>query len=447
MSLVKSRVLRFAVNTQSHAPMRELFQGGTPLFFRSESVRMQFGLFAGPEAAANLLDVSNVALAFVSILPNTREGKSGGGTPVLYKEVAAADLNVDLSWNDWITREGQHFEAVFSFAETTVTIGDQGSTFWLAVGVVLDSGERVTLGVGVISVQEDGLHNESPPAPPVGATWLTESQVEALYIRRAELDPVRRGEVILEEGAEGGEVVFAPSFPAGAQIGVEVVFAILTPGGDALGVYPVLSTLTRHGFSFELDGVATAGQRVFWSASLLDKGLPVLGGYPDRVTAGEMVDGDGEELRSFAVADIVAMIEARLPQGVTSEAVLIGAQASDAPGEDGDLAISALYLHVYHGSGWGRLPIETAYAGAEVNEPAANDPGTLGLMQVGVLWFYFYTGSGWGRIPLETGYGDPVAGEPAANDAGVKGDTVTGADYFYAHNGAGWGRMVMETGY
>ena len=146
---------------------------------RGNAVQVEVGCFYGEEP----MDLSNLA----SITFEIRDAATR-----LAAAVAETITPSDPSWNDSITyaafaaATAQNFLINLSSAQLNQAATPAGTTYFLVISALTtdDPIKQITLCAGDIVIWEDGAGQGDVPEPPESEIYLTDVQIDALYMRK-----------------------------------------------------------------------------------------------------------------------------------------------------------------------------------------------------------------------------------------------------------------------
>jgi hypothetical protein len=146
--------LRFACDSRSHSLVVDKLTGQAAIVWRGVPVSVEFALFVDSTIVD---DKSNLTAVYFELhSPRT-------SLPLVQKTILAADLDVTISeanWNDG-TKEHGTFELTPDDTQVDMASAtdDKRVLSWVIHAVTTD-GDYITCGVGQITIEEDGAHND-----------------------------------------------------------------------------------------------------------------------------------------------------------------------------------------------------------------------------------------------------------------------------------------------
>jgi hypothetical protein len=156
-------VIRCRINRRNVVKsFKDIFTNADPAFWNSTNLEFQFAFFDGEDSDAELMDISlseSITLEVKSITNKL-------GAAFMTQTVAAADLNPDLTLEEWQTgavsedQKNCHVSFFFPSNETQLPLaGLDKKTFWLSVTGV--STGLNTFGCSTLTAIEDGRDPDS----------------------------------------------------------------------------------------------------------------------------------------------------------------------------------------------------------------------------------------------------------------------------------------------
>lgn len=176
-----SKRIRLALDVTKSTNQVDALTNEMPHIWRGNGVRIEIAGFMGPpsDTDTELIDFSAFASVTLQVQGTDREG-----TVIMEKTVLAEDLNTGLTREDWNDLTDEHASFTFHSSETAPTFDGSGALYqdyWFSVtALTADDADEITLGCGVLRIEEDG-HDISTPTPPLDdPDYLTTTETIAV---------------------------------------------------------------------------------------------------------------------------------------------------------------------------------------------------------------------------------------------------------------------------
>jgi hypothetical protein len=180
MALRAQRIRIFA-NRQTKRVRIDVLTDDTPHLLKPSNLQVELALFddEGETLSTDLDDLDQISLTI-------KEGNPRTGDILMQKTVAAADLNLPLTLEEWNGGEPDDCHALFEFsaAETNLSLGaDKEVTYYLVLSGLSISipVKELSIANGVIQIEESGV-NDDPPPEITEAGFYTKEQSDARYL-------------------------------------------------------------------------------------------------------------------------------------------------------------------------------------------------------------------------------------------------------------------------
>lgn len=206
VSYTRGRV-RLAIDVTRQDPILDAVTGDAPAIWRGTDLGIEIGLFVG--------DLGLIAIGqFASITAEVRDAATRTAIVYATKTIALAQLNQNLTTDQWSSGDDQHAVFAWTSEETRWPIdGALEREFWLVFSAVTTdaSPRRITLGATSILLREDGTGEPANSPIPGDPLFLTAEQTAALI-----------GDAVRSENAPGKTILLkSPNGQFGRLIGVD----------------------------------------------------------------------------------------------------------------------------------------------------------------------------------------------------------------------------------
>lgn len=179
MSLRSQRIRIFA-NRQNKRVRIDVLTEDTPHLLKPSALQVELALFDddGATLSTDLADLNQITLTIKSGDPRT-------GAVLMQKTVAAADLNLALTLEQWNAGASDDCHALFEFsaAETNLDLGsDPEVNYYLVLDGLSTSipVKEIAFANGRILIEESGISEDEPPPSP-GNTYYTAAEADARF--------------------------------------------------------------------------------------------------------------------------------------------------------------------------------------------------------------------------------------------------------------------------
>jgi hypothetical protein len=147
--------------------LTDVLLAGTPRHWRGTDLAIEFALFWSED----LVDVS----LFSSVTFDVRPFENRIGNLLISKTLAAADLNIALTPEQWEDGSSQHGLISVLAADTNLDLnGATQKDFWFVFSAITNTvpARQVTLGGGKLTVLEDGSLTDEVNTPALGSNLI-----------------------------------------------------------------------------------------------------------------------------------------------------------------------------------------------------------------------------------------------------------------------------------
>lgn len=148
----------------------------TPTIFRGTDVEFWFAIFAG-----ELLE-SPASLATVTLEVKDTGGRIAAAR--MSKTISPSDLNPSLTIEQWEAGESAHGVIAFTSLETALNLdGDDSREFHLVLAGTTADSKKITLGISVLTIIEDGTPSGQLVPPAIPADFYTKAEADAKFLQ------------------------------------------------------------------------------------------------------------------------------------------------------------------------------------------------------------------------------------------------------------------------
>lgn len=167
--------IRLVADRGRTSPMIDAVTAGTPEFFCGTDVQFAFAVLRDDV----LQDISE--LATVTLEVKRRDARVAPA--YMSKTISAGELTVGLTQAAWDEGTGAHGVISFTAAETSLDLaGGDEATYHLVLSATTGTGQKVTLGISVLRIIEDGTPSGLPVPPLIAADYYTKGESDARFL-------------------------------------------------------------------------------------------------------------------------------------------------------------------------------------------------------------------------------------------------------------------------
>lgn len=178
------------------------YSGATPHIYRARAVQFDIGIFYD-----NVLvdDISNLTSVTAEVKALNADGSiDTDSAPLASKTLSAASLDPTLDAATWQSKAKQHAAIPFTSVETALSMSGavlNKLNLGLIITALTTDGERLTLCVGIIQLEEDGGVTSADTPTPGDPQYLTSAETVALVESRVPVQGTPGGFIVLQNAA------------------------------------------------------------------------------------------------------------------------------------------------------------------------------------------------------------------------------------------------------